>query len=112
MSPETYEQITVPEHLFGSAAAFLVPYMAVTVNSTVDGQHLSGELNPSCLSAPFSNPASSSIHVCKKRPFVSVVWSGAWLGPWLPDRWGEEARPGYTWKSRVFWDWSGVVLCR
>ena len=50
MSPETYEQITVPEHLFGSAAAFLVPDMAVTVNSTEDGQHLSGELPPSGMS--------------------------------------------------------------
>ena len=44
MSLETYEQITVPEHLFGSAASFLAPDMAVTVNSTEDGQHLSGEL--------------------------------------------------------------------
>ena len=51
MSPETYEQITIPEHLFGNAAAFLVPDMAVTINSTEDGQHLSGESALSGMSA-------------------------------------------------------------
>ena len=63
MSPETYEQITVADHLFGSAAAFLMPDMAVTINSTEDGQHLSGELGISSfyfLSSPCACKVRSS----------------------------------------------------
>jgi hypothetical protein len=42
MSPDTFEQTAVPEHMFGDAAAFLAPDMRVTLNFAGDGQPLSG----------------------------------------------------------------------
>jgi hypothetical protein len=48
MSLDTFEQLAVPAHLFGSAAAFLSPDFTVTLNSTEDGRIISGA---SCSSA-------------------------------------------------------------
>ncbi len=70
MSPATYEQITVSEQLFGSAAALLVPDMAVTINSTEDGQHLSGDLGIS--SFFFLRLDISSPCACKVRSSVAL----------------------------------------
>ncbi len=42
MDPQTFEQEEVAADIFGSAAAFLVPDVTVTLNIAPDGEAVSG----------------------------------------------------------------------